>query len=111
MPSTTSNSTLVDYASARAEVAKLRTYQLPAAPGYEITVTLVSPYNVEPPSPPCLPSTDDWMWGPGNVSNLSFGEWLQRYVNPGLGDLKRFLNLNLYSQYLYSVMLDALEWR
>ncbi|VDL57281.1 unnamed protein product [Hymenolepis diminuta] len=110
MPSTTSNSTLVDYASARAEVAKLRTYQLPAAPGYEITVTLVSPYNVEPSSPPCLPSTDDWMWGPGNVSNLSFGEWLQRYVNPGLGDLKRFLNLNLYSQYLYSVMLDALEW-
>ncbi|VDN98788.1 unnamed protein product [Rodentolepis nana] len=107
---TASKNTLVDYASARAEVAKLRTHQLPAASGYEVTATLVSPYDAEPPSPPSLPSTDDWMWGPGNASNLSFGEWLQRYVNPGLSDLKRFLNLNIYSQYLYSVTLDALEW-
>ncbi|KAM7542428.1 hypothetical protein Aperf_G00000013507 [Anoplocephala perfoliata] len=103
-------STLVDYTAARAEVAKLRTHQLPTTSGYEVTVTLVSAFDVAPPGLPCLPSTDDWMWGPGGGSNLSFGEWLGKYVQPGLVDLKPFLNLNLYSQYLYSVTLNALEW-
>lgn len=68
-------------------------------------------FDVVPPGLPSLPSTDDWMWGPGSSSNLSFGKWLRKYVKPGLDDLRRFLNLNLYSQYLYSVTLDALEWR
>lgn len=97
-----------DYAVAQAEVARQRTHQLPASPGYEVTVSLVGAFDT---TPPCLPSTDNWMWSGTVESGLSLGEWLRRSVEPRLVDLRRFVNLKLYSQYIYSVTLDALEWR
>ncbi|KAL5108241.1 Transcriptional repressor protein YY1 [Taenia crassiceps] len=98
-----------DYEAARAEVARVRTHQLPAKPGYEVTVSLVGAFDA---TPPCLPSTDDWLWSVcGTPSHgLSLGDWLRHSVEPGLTDLRRFVNLKLYSQYLYSVTLDGLAW-
>uniref|UniRef100_A0A0R3W8K4 GPI transamidase component PIG-S n=1 Tax=Taenia asiatica TaxID=60517 RepID=A0A0R3W8K4_TAEAS len=98
-----------DYVAARAEVARVRTHQLPATPGYEVTVSLVGAFDA---TPPCLPSTDDWLWSVcGTPSHgLSLGDWLRRSIEPGLSDLRRFINLKLYSQYLYSVTLDGLAW-
>lgn len=98
-----------DYGAARAEVARVRTHQLPATPGYEVTVSLVGAFDA---TPPCLPPTDDWLWSVcGSPSHgLSLGDWLRRSVEPGLADLRRFINLKLYSQYLYSVTLDGLAW-
>lgn len=91
------------YASARAEVERQRTRQLPASPGYEVTVSLVSAFVGEENG---LSPTDDWLKG-----GLSMAEWLRHYVKPGLAHLQRFINLRIYSQYLYSVTLDGLLWR
>uniref|UniRef100_A0A0R3X2P2 Phosphatidylinositol-glycan biosynthesis class S protein n=1 Tax=Hydatigena taeniaeformis TaxID=6205 RepID=A0A0R3X2P2_HYDTA len=100
---------VTEYETAMAEVAHVRTHQLPATPGYEVTLSLVGAFDS---TPPCLPSTDDWLWSvcdtPSN--GLSFGDWLLRSVEPGLADLRQFINLKLYSQYLYSVTLDGLAW-
>uniref|UniRef100_A0A5K3FAP9 GPI transamidase component PIG-S n=1 Tax=Mesocestoides corti TaxID=53468 RepID=A0A5K3FAP9_MESCO len=94
-----------DYNSALAELARIRTHQLPTGPGYEVTISLVSAFD----SGPGLPLTDDWLWT-ANSQGLSLGDWVRISVEPGLVDLKRFINLNVYSQYLYSVTLDGILW-